>query len=157
MMEVHFFVHQLGPFCPQSAILSRIGPIIWPNSALGRFCPSAGSRCRSHSNTVVVKFSTDGLAFAFFGAASPGEVHYIDCSLAFRWHMCTWVDPCFVDGHETAQKLLQISFKERQALFHLKHQPIVSLTYRMFNWQSNNTRSWYTIGDLLYDSKFILR
>jgi len=62
---------------------------------------------------VAITFPADGTVFNFFGAGSPLVKPLFRLFLGL-W--CVPVDPCFVDSHETRQKLIRIALKQRQTL-----------------------------------------
>lgn len=64
--------------------------------------------------TVAMTLLADRPTLAFFGLDSPG-VYCFGCSLVSAlW--CVVMDPCFVHGYETAQKVFLIAVEHRETL-----------------------------------------
>jgi len=93
-----------------SAIRRRIGPITRHSTALLPFCPSPGSRCRSHPVNLKKRWPSP---FRPMEQTSPSseQVRRVKSTVSGLW--CVPMDPCFVDGHESTQELLRIALKQR--------------------------------------------
>lgn len=98
-----------GVVCP---LTQRQIYIIWHMYgllSLSLFLSSQYILCIANPKTVAMTFLVDG-TISFFGADWPGKFHF-DCFFHF-WGVV--VNPSFVYGRETTQKLLRITFEHDQ-------------------------------------------